>query len=153
MKKQAILQKLARVRLAINYVLRDRMTKQGYYRPEPKPPEPTPVPFWEANPYSDGTRFESTSPITGGGTLYFMNEQDMMNHNSNPDQYPIRAPYYFGLPQTFKDNKAPEMGLENRWQMKQHRREEKRTHDMMKEMFNRPEAREAYGLDYNPFDF
>lgn len=130
--KNKVLVKLAQTRLAINHVLRGRMMKRGYYRPEPKPTT-TPIPCWGANPYSDGTRFESTSPITGGGTLYFMNEQDMMNHNSNPDQYPIRAPYYFGLPQTFKDNKPPKLGPENYREMRLNRLEEKQLNRRFKE--------------------
>lgn len=135
--KNKVLVKLAQTRLAINHVLRGRMMKRGYYRPEPKQPTPTPVPFWDANPYSDGTRFESTSPITGGGTLYFMNEQDMMNHNSNPDQYPIRAPYYFGLPQTFKDNKTPKLGPENYRTMELNRRAEEKENRFIKKFRDR----------------
>ena len=76
--------KLAQVRLAINYVLRQRMTKEAASGTE----NPT-IPYWVGNPYGDGRRFsvKETSPEGLSTEKFFRNQTDMDTYqqNRNPE--------------------------------------------------------------------
>ena len=83
--KQAMI-KLAQVRLAINYVLRQRMTKKATSGAE----NPT-IPSWNYNPYGDNRKFfgSVTSPDGKASEYYFRNQQELDHFMTHPDT-PLR---------------------------------------------------------------
>ena len=77
MNKQEALVKLATVRLAINYVLRQRMEKQATLEHEEEPS----IPQWDNNPYDNGLEYS----IEDGNTkYYYRNDKDLRRLDEDP---------------------------------------------------------------------
>lgn len=121
--KNKVLTKLAQTRLAVNYILRNRIIKQAdvsrtqekkdpylYPEIEPKtnyrwvyPSKANVIPAvenYDTNPLDNGDEFSITTPADG--KVYFRTEQDMNNHILNPEEYPLFThtdyPYPFKMP-------------------------------------------------------
>lgn len=74
MNKQVLI-KLAQVRLAINYVLRNRVKQAAVDR------TPT-IPVWDFNPYDNGDKFYMNNGTKG---YYYRSAADMEAHAQNPN--------------------------------------------------------------------
>lgn len=78
MNKQALI-KLAQVRLAINYVLRNRMQKQATSNQDAS----ATIPTWSSNPYDNGQEF--SQPNEFFGKTYYRSQADLDANLANPN--------------------------------------------------------------------